>query len=286
MTETTLASLLSPVAPTWCAGCGNFSILTAVKQALVELQLAQEEVTIVFGIGCSGNTADFIKCQGLHALHGRALANAIGIKLANHRQKVIVIGGDGDLYGEGLNHLLEACRGNHDVTALVFNNHRYSLTTGQTSPTSAKGTVGKSTPQGVLEIPFEALGTAVLNGAGFVARAYAGRLPAMTELVKQAIMYEGFALVDVLQPCPTFNKAQDYAWYQEHIVELPAAHDPSRKEQALAVALDQSKLSCGLLYQATEAAVYHQALPVLQDKTLVEQFPKEVSLEEAMKEFI
>lgn len=286
MTETTLASLLSPVAPTWCAGCGNFSILTAVKQALVELGLAQEEVTIVFGIGCSGNTADFIKCQGLHSLHGRSLANAVGIKLANHRQKVIVIGGDGDLYGEGLNHLLEACRGNHDVTALVFNNHRYSLTTGQTSPTSAKGTVGKSTPQGVLEIPFEALGTAVLNGAGFVARAYAGRLPAMNEIVKKAISYKGFALVDVLQPCPTFNKEQDYAWYQEHIVDLPATYDSSRKEQALAVAMDQSKLSCGVLYQSTDTLAYHQALPVLQDKTLVEQFQKEVNLEAATAEFI
>jgi 2-oxoglutarate ferredoxin oxidoreductase subunit beta len=286
MTETTLASLLSPVAPTWCAGCGNFSILTAVKQALVELQLAQEEVTIVFGIGCSGNTADFIKCQGLHSLHGRALANAVGIKLANHRQKVIVIGGDGDLYGEGLNHLLEACRGNHDVTALVFNNHRYSLTTGQTSPTSAKGTIGKSTPQGVLEIPFEALGTAVMNGAGFVARAYAGRLPAMTELVKQAISYEGFALVDVLQPCPTFNKEQDYAWYQEHIIDLPATHDPSRKDQAIMMALDQANLHCGLLYLDQNTPAYHQALPVLQEKTLVEQFPMEATLEKVVAEFV
>ncbi len=286
MTEITLASLLSPIQPTWCPGCGNFSILTALKQALVELNLKMEEVVIVFGIGCSGNTADFIKCYGLHALHGRGLANAIGIKLANHRQKVIMIGGDGDLYGEGLNHLVAACRGNHDLTALVFNNHRYSLTTGQSSPTSAKGTISKSTPQGLIEDPIGVLSIAISNGAGFVARAYAGKLKQMVELIKAAILYEGFALVDVQQPCPSFNKEQDYAWYQANVFDLPADYDQSNQAQALVNLLDQNKLGLGVLYRNDQRPAYHREVPVLNQTTLIEQFPQKINLSQAVAEFV
>lgn len=286
MTDLTLQNLLSPVQPTWCPGCGNFSILTALKQAMVELKLQMEEVTLVFGIGCSGNTADFIKGHALHALHGRGLANAIGIKLANHRQKVIVIGGDGDLYGEGLNHYVAACRGNHDLTTLVFNNHRYSLTTGQTSPTSAKGTIAKSTPQGLIEDPIGALSIAVSNGAGFVARAYAGKLKQMVELIKAGILYEGFSLIDVQQPCPTFNKEQDYAWYQQNVVDLPTDYDPSNRGQALIELLDTEKLSLGVLYHNQNRLAYHREIPQLTENTLIEQFPKQVDLSTALTEFV
>lgn len=286
MTEITLDKLMSPIAPTWCPGCGNFSILTALKQALIELNLKMEEVVIVFGIGCSGNTADFIKCYGLHALHGRGLANAIGIKLANHRQKVIMIGGDGDIYGEGLNHLVAACRGNHDITTLVFNNHRYSLTTGQSSPTSAKGTVSKSTPQGLIEAPLGALSIAIGNGAGFVARAYAGKLKQMVELIKAGILYEGFSLIDVQQPCPSFNKEQDYAWYQENVFDLDESYDPTNQGQALVNLLDQGKLGLGVLYRNDKRLAYHREVPQLKEKSLIEQFPKEIDLSKAAAEFV
>jgi len=286
MTEITLDKLMSPIQPTWCPGCGNFSILTALKQALIELNLKMEEVVIVFGIGCSGNTADFIKCYGLHALHGRGLANAIGIKLANHRQKVIMIGGDGDIYGEGLNHLVAACRGNHDITTLVFNNHRYSLTTGQASPTSAKGTVSKSTPQGLIEDPIGALSIAIGNGAGFVARAYAGKLKQMVELIKAGILYEGFSLIDVQQPCPSFNKEQDYAWYQQNVFDLDTSYDPTNQGQALVNLLDQSKLALGVLYRNDKRLAYHSEVPQLKEKSLIEQFPKEIDLTKAAVEFI
>lgn len=286
MTKTTLDQLLSPVQPTWCPGCGNFSILTAIKQALVELDLPMEGVSLVFGIGCSGNGADFIKGYGLHALHGRGLANAIGIKLANHQQKVIMIGGDGDLYGEGLNHLVAACRGNHDLTTIVFNNHRYSLTTGQVSPTAMQGTVSKSTPQGVIETPIAALATAISNGAGFVARAYAAKLKQMTELIKLAVLYEGFALIDVLQPCPSFNKEQDYAWYQAHTVDLDEHYDSTNKEQALAKLLIDQELSLGVLYRDDQRQAYHQNLAQLSQQTLIEQFPKVVDLSAALQDLI
>lgn len=286
MTDLTLANLMSPIAPTWCPGCGNFGILTALKQALVELGLQTEEVVLVFGIGCSGNTADFIKGYGFHGLHGRGLANAIGIKLANHRQKVIMIGGDGDLYGEGLNHLVAACRGNHDLTTLVFNNHRYSLTTGQASPTSARGTVSKSTPQGLIEDPIGALSIAISNGAGFVARAYAGKLRQMVELIKAGILYEGFALVDIQQPCPSFNKEQDYAWYQANTSDLPADYDSSNRGQALVNLLDDSKLGIGVLYRNDQRPAYHREVPQLSEKSLIEQFPAEVDLTKATTDFV
>ncbi len=282
----TLQNMLSPVQPTWCPGCGNFSILTALKQALIELDLPMEEVTLVFGIGCSGNTADFIKGHALHALHGRGLANAVGIKLANHRQKVIMIGGDGDIYGEGLNHLVAACRGNHDITTLVFNNHRYSLTTGQTSPTSNKGTLSKSTPQGLIEDPIGALSIAVSNGAGFVARAYAGKLKQMVEIVKAGITYEGFSLIDVQQPCPTFNKEQDYAWYQQNVVDLPADYDASSQGQALMELLKVDRLSLGVIYQSPTRQAYHTEVMHLASQSLIEQFPTQIDLSEAVTEFI
>jgi 2-oxoglutarate ferredoxin oxidoreductase subunit beta len=286
MNQITLNTLLSPIQPTWCPGCGNFSILTALKQALIELNLSMEEVVFVFGIGCSGNTADFIKGYGLHALHGRGIANAIGIKLANHQQKVIIIGGDGDLYGEGFNHLVAASRGNHDLTTLVFNNHRYSLTTGQCSPTSAQGTVSKSTPQGLIESPIAALSTAISNGAGFVARAYAGKLKQMVELIKAGIIYEGFSLIDILQPCTSFNKEQDYAWYQNNTFDLDDKYDVTNPTQALMDLLNQEKLSLGVLYRNNKRLAYHKVVPQLQEKTLLEQFPKDINLTQAIAEFI
>ena len=277
--------LASPIKPTWCAGCGNFSILTALKQALVELELDVENVVMVFGIGCSGNMADFIKGYGLHSLHGRGLANAIGVKLANHKLKVIMIGGDGDVYGEGLNHLIAASRGNHDITALVHNNHRYSLTTGQMSPTSKKGTVGKSTPQGLVETAINPMTTAISADAGFVARAYLGNLKQTVEIIKAAILHEGFSLVDILQPCPSFNKEQDYNWYAKNTKALETDYELENQAAALMRASKRDLLELGIFYQ-TKRPAYHQYLEQLKEKSLVEDFPKLLNLESALKSFI
>lgn len=281
-----ITDLQSPISPTWCPGCGNFSILTALKKALIELNLEAKDVVIVFGIGCSGNMADFIKTNGFHALHGRAIANAIGIKLANHRLKVIVTGGDGDLYGEGFNHLLAAARGNHDISVFVHNNERYSLTTGQTSPASKKGTVGKSTPQGVIEEAINPLALAISANASFVARGFAGQSKELVELMKQAIMHEGFALVDILQPCPSFNKTQDNQWYIEHTQTLKADYDLSDREQALKQVLKKEPIGLGVFYQDQGRLAYHQELQQLTDKSLIEQFPDHLDLQLAIEQFI
>jgi 2-oxoglutarate ferredoxin oxidoreductase subunit beta len=278
--------LASPISPTWCPGCGNFSILTALKKALVEMNLDLSEAVIVFGIGCSGNMADFIKINGFHALHGRAISNAIGIKLANHRLKVIVAGGDGDLYGEGLSHLLAAARGNHDVTVLVHNNERYSLTTGQVSPSSKKGTKAKSTPQGVIEEAINPLALAISANASFVARAFAGQVQELVELIKQAINHEGFSLVDILQPCPTFNKNQDNKWYMENTQALKADYELNDQVKAMKQVLKKDALELGLFYLDQERLAYHQELERLKEKSLVEQFPLEQNLEKAIKQFI
>ena len=278
--------LLSPITPTWCPGCGNFSILTALKKALSELELDLKDVVVVFGIGCGGNMADFIKINGFHALHGRAIANAIGIKLANHRLKVIVVGGDGDLYGEGLNHLLTAARGNHDLTVLAHNNERYSLTTGQVSPSSKKGTAAKSTPQGVIEEAINPLALAISANASFVARAFAGQLQELVSLIKKAIQHEGFSLIDILQPCPTFNKTQDNKWYMENTKTFNADYDLADQQAAIKRVLQKDVVELGLFYHDQKRPAYHHELSQLTDKSLLEQFPEKVNLEAATKQFI
>ncbi len=277
--------LNSPITPTWCSGCGNFSILTSLKKVLTELDIDFKDVVVLFGIGCSGNMADFIKVNGFHALHGRAVANAIGIKLANHRLKVIVTGGDGDLYGEGLNHLLAAARGNHDISVFVHNNERYSLTTGQSSPASKKGTKGKSTPEGVIEEAINPLALAISANASFVARAFAGHIQELSNLMKQAIEHEGFSLIDVLQPCPTFNKTQDMKWYLEHTRAAKIDYDLADQAAALKQVLKKEPIELGLFYQEKRLA-YHQELSQLQEKSLIEQFPLRQNLQAAISSFI
>ena len=277
--------LNSPITPTWCPGCGNFSILTSLKKVLTELDIDFKDVVVLFGIGCSGNMADFVKVNGFHALHGRAVANAIGIKLANHRLKVIVTGGDGDLYGEGLNHLLAAARGNHDISVFVHNNERYSLTTGQSSPASKKGTKGKSTPEGVIEEAINPLALAISANASFVARAFAGHIQELSKLMKQAIEHEGFSLIDVLQPCPTFNKTHDMKWYLENTRAAQIDYDLADQAAALKQVLKKEPIELGLFYQAKRLA-YHQELAQLQEKSLIEQFPLRQNLQAAISSFI
>ena len=281
-----IKSFSTSIAPTWCPGCGNFSILTALKQALTELEIEHKDVAMLFGIGCSGNMADFIKVNGFHGLHGRAIANAIGIKLANQKLKVIVTGGDGDLYGEGLNHFLAAARGNHDITVLVHNNERYSLTTGQASPVSPKGTKAKSTPQGMIEDSLNPLALAIAADATLVGRAFAGKVKETVAMIKQAILHEGFSVLDILQPCPSFNKGQDYKWYLEHTQDLPADYQNQNQQAALMRAMQEDQFELGIFYENKEKLAYHQQVPQLAKQSLIEQFPGKLDLSKAMASFI
>jgi len=282
----TLQSLASPIAPTWCPGCGDFLIFNSLRKAIIDLQLEEKDTVIVYGIGCSGNMADFNRVYGFHGLHGRGLPVAMGIKLANHKLKVIMIGGDGDVYGEGLQHLITAARGNHDLTLIVHNNSRYSLTTGQTSPTSKKGLKTKSTPLGAIEEPLNPLAVALVSKATFVARGYSVQVPQMVELFKQAILHPGFAMVDVLQLCPTFNQEMNHPWYAQRICTLDQTnHNPQDFGQALSKALEPEKLATGIFYQDKTSVAHHAQLPQLQQASLIEQRPTQVNLQPIINSF-
>jgi 2-oxoglutarate ferredoxin oxidoreductase subunit beta len=237
--------------PTWCPGCGDWGIGIALKQALVQLNLTPDQVAIVFGIGCSGNMNDFINAYGFHGLHGRAIANAIGIKIANHNLPVIAAVGDGDCYGEGGNHLIHAARGNHDITVVVHDNGVYGLTTGQVAPTARKGTKSKSTPLGLIERPVNPLALSLTQGATFVAQAFAGDTLFMIDIIKKAILHRGFSIVNILQPCVTFNKVNTYDYYRQRVYKLGDDYDPSDYQKALVTSheIEQERYPLGIIYQ-------------------------------------
>lgn len=252
----------SKINPTWCPGCGNFGILGSIKQALDQLNLAPHQLAFVYDIGCSGNMADFVYGYGFHSLHGRALPLAAGIKLANPKIPVIAIIGDGGCFGEGLNHFISLSRGNHDIVVLSHDNCLYSLTTGQMSPTTKKGTITPSTPAGSVEESFNPIANAIINHATFVARGFSGNIPHLTALIVEAIKHRGFSFVDILQPCVTYNKSMPYDWYRSHIYPLDQTESAlQNKTQALQKALETEKLPIGIFYQITKPTFHQQTLP-------------------------
>lgn len=272
--------------PTWCPGCGNFGIWAAVKSAFKTLGFNNENLAVVFGIGCSGNSNDFLWVNSFHALHGRAIPMAVGIKIANHDLPVIAIVGDGDTYGEGGNHLLHACRGNHDITVIVHDNRVYGLTTGQVAPTALKGFKAKSTPSGIIETPVNPIALTVTQGATFVAQGFSGDINHTADLIVKAIQHKGFSLVNIFQPCVTFNPVTGYPWYRERIYKLDETnHDPYDINKALQKAMEvEEKIPLGIIYQ-NDRLSYTQNLPQLTAKTLVELSEK-IDLESFRHEFI
>ena len=245
--------------PTWCPGCGDWGIGMAIKTALSEMGFTPSSLMIAFGIGCSGNMNDFLNGYAVHGLHGRAVATAIGMKLANHQMPVCAIAGDGDCYGEGGNHFLHACRGNHDIKVIVHDNRVYGLTTGQVAPTADKGYPSKSTPNGIIELPIDPLSLAITQGATFVAQSFAGDLKHMSEMIKLAFQHTGFALVNILQPCVTFNKVNTYPYYMQRSYKLDANYNPEDRMGAVQKALEvqTEKFPLGVIYRASRKT-YHE----------------------------
>ncbi len=234
----------------WCPGCGNHSILEAVKQALATSQLKPHEVLFVSGIGQAAKAPHYLKANVFNGLHGRSLPVATGAKLANPKLTVIVESGDGCNYGEGGNHFLAAIRRNIDITLLVHNNQVYGLTKGQASPTSAEGFVTKAQPEGMPSAPLNPIVVAVAMRAGFVARGFSGKMDHLSELIQQGIAHPGFALIDVLQPCVTFNKVNTFSWYKERCNPLPVGYDPTDWEAAIKVAAEWGdKIPIGIIYR-------------------------------------
>lgn len=258
--------------PTWCPGCGDWGIGVAIKQALIQLGLSPSEIAVVFGIGCSGNMNDFLNAYAIHSLHGRAIPNAIGIKIANHKMPVIVIAGDGDTYGEGGNHLTHACRGNHNMTIIVHDNGVYGLTTGQSAPTAQKGYKSKSTPTGILETPINPLALTITSGATFVAQSFAGDAIHSISMIKAAIQHKGFSVVNILQPCVTFNKVNTYQYYLKNIYKLDDSYNKNDFKIAVQKSLEmnEEKFPLGIIYQV-EKPSYTDQLPQLKEATLIDK---------------
>lgn len=239
----------------WCPGCGNFAILKSVKQALVNLNLRPHQVLFVSGIGQAAKTPHYLNANVFNGLHGRALPAATGAKLANPDLTVIVESGDGCTYGEGGNHFLAAIRRNINVAVLVHNNQVYGLTKGQASPTSEEGFATKAQPHGSYAVPFNPVAVATAMHAGFVARSFAGMPDHLADMIQQAISHPGFALVDILQPCVSFNKINTHKWYSDRCKPLPADYDPQNWDTAMKKAEEWGEqIPVGVLYRNNRPA--------------------------------
>ena len=272
--------------PAWCPGCGNFGILKALNKALVELEIEPHRVLLVSGIGQAGKLPHYTKGNVFNSLHGRPVPPAIGAKIANPDLVVIAISGDGDGYGEGGNHFIHAARRNHDITYLMHNNQVYGLTKGQASPTSDAGFVTKTTLYGAVS-PVNPISMAIVCGASFVGRSFAEDVDHLSNLIKKGITHRGFALIDILQPCVSFNHKNTFQWYRERVYKLGGedGYDPGDKKAALEKALEWGeRIPIGIIYRK-ELPAYEDQLLALSKGPLVRQGIEPARVEELFAEF-
>lgn len=248
--------------PTWCPGCGDYSVLRAMQEACLSLGLPPERVVLVSGIGCSGKITSYFRSYGFHSIHGRTLPVATGIRLANHRLTVLAASGDGDAYGIGLSHLIHTIRRNVDITYVVMDNSVYGNTKGQTAPTSDTGYVSGSTPYGARERPIRPLLLAMASGIGFLGQGVSSNPQQLAELIREAIRYPGFSLINVLSPCVTYDEKHTYAWLREHALDVSRldGYDPSDSRCALEVLQDEL-LPVGVLCRRPPETPFECGLP-------------------------
>ncbi|MGY5853338.1 MAG: thiamine pyrophosphate-dependent enzyme, partial [Candidatus Thorarchaeota archaeon] len=251
---TTIEQLEGVQKITWCTGCGNFGILAALKKALVDLDIPEHEMLLVSGIGCSSKIPHYINVNSIHTLHGRPIPFATGAHMANQDLKVFVHTGDGDCLAEGLGHFLHAARRNVNLAVFIHNNGVNGLTKGQFSPAAPRGYVSKTSPPppGAPMDPVNPLALAIVSGATFVARGFSGKQKELMDLMSQAIEHKGFAVVDILQPCQTWNRQLTWKYYNDRVYSLEeAGHDPTNKPLALERSMEfDDKVPIGVLYRA------------------------------------
>jgi 2-oxoglutarate/2-oxoacid ferredoxin oxidoreductase subunit beta len=258
----------------WCPGCGNVMILKALDKALDEAGVDRRKLVLVSGIGQAAKLPHYTDANVFNGLHGRALPAATGIKLANHGLEVVVTSGDGDMYGEGGNHFLHAVRRNIDVKCFVHDNQVYGLTKGQASPTSEPGFVTKVQVHGVISVPVNPLALAIVEEATFVARSSAVVPEHLQKMMVAALKHRGFALLDILQPCVTFNRVNTWPWYKERVKELPADYDPTDRRLALETALKWGKeIPIGIVYRS-ERKTFEEQQPALERGPLAMTYGK------------
>lgn len=271
----------------WCPGCGHFAILDCLKAALEQLGKDPGEVLVAAGIGQAAKTPQYINANAFCGLHGRSLPAAVGAKIANEKLTVIIDTGDGDSYGEGGNHFIHNIRRNVDITHFVHDNQIYGLTKGQASPTSIVGLKTDIQTNGNFNEPLNPVLLAIASGAGFVARAFSGRREHLISVMKQAIEYKGYALVDILMPCVSFNKINTLTWYNKRVYELEEAYDYSNKAAAIQKAMEfDDRIPIGILYKE-QKSTYHDKNEVLkQGKLLLDRKTELEIVNQLIKSYI
>jgi 2-oxoglutarate ferredoxin oxidoreductase subunit beta len=253
-------SYRSKALPTWCPGCGYFSMTEGLTLALNQLGLANKDVVIVSGIGCASRFPFFMDTYGFHTLHGRTLPVATGIKMANDKLTVIAIGGDGDGFAIGGGHIPHAARRNVDMTYLLFDNGIYGLTKGQVSPTSVMGFKTKTSPYENRDVPLNPLMMLLSYRASWVGQAYAGQPHHLTDMIVEALAHPGFSYLHILSPCVTFDKtSKTYQNLDMAVRDLPAEHDSTNLVAALAQAIDVETPALGVYYRE-ERPTLNQAM--------------------------
>lgn len=270
----------------WCPGCGNFGILQAMKQGMAALGIPPQELLIVSGIGQAAKTPHFLKCNAFHGLHGRALPVATGAKIANHRSHILVNMGDGDCYAEGGNHFLHTIRRNVDLTLLVHNNRVYGLTQGQASPTAEPGMVTPAQPGGVIEYAFDALSVALALDCGFVARGFSGDVDHLSQLIQMGVKHRGLSLIDVLQPCVSFNRVNTHQWYAKRVYHLGKTEGLSDDLQNARERVREwgDRIPIGLFYKQ-EKPTFTDQIAALEKQTLYERRYRPERLEKLLESF-
>lgn len=271
--------------PAWCPGCGNFAILKAFKEAMVELGLEPHQFVIVSGIGQAGKFPHYMRCNTFNGLHGRSLPVATGFRLVNNKMPVFVVSGDGDCYGEGGNHLLHGIRRNLNIKYFVHDNQIYGLTKGQGSPTTMEGMPTKNLPYGVLSTQLNPLSLAIALNCTFVARGFAGDPEQLKFLIKEAVRHEGFALVDILQPCVSFNKVNTYDWYRQRVYHLDHTYNCEDRALAFAKSLEWGdRIPTGILFKCRRP-LFEEKIPFIQDLPLSSQTFDPSKISKTLQEF-
>lgn len=276
------------VTPTWCPGCGDFSVLRSIKAAASHLHIDNHDLAVVSGIGCSSRISGYVNAYGFHSIHGRALPIAQGIKLANSELTVIATGGDGDGFAIGTNHTLHAMKRNIDITYIVMNNQIYGLTKGHTSPLSQKGFVSKSTPQGNTQSPLKPGLLALASGASFVAQGFSAYQEQLIDLICKAINHKGFSFINVFSPCVTFNKVNTYQWFRKNLINLDeeSGYESSDYKTSVDKYIETDGLFTGLLYKKESSSIKDLSKKKSTKSIVNENLDIKNDFDELMKDFI
>lgn len=271
--KVTIQDFKSDQKSTWCGGCGDFGILNALQMALAALNIPPHRAVFVSGIGCGSKLPDYMDVNGYLTLHGRGLPVLAGIHFANHELVAIAISGDGDSYGIGANHFMHWMRRNINIVHLVENNQIYGLTKGQYSPTTEKGVITSTSPEGAIESAVNPITWALSAGATFIARGFSNDPKRLSIIIQAAIKHKGYSLIDVLQPCVTYNKINTGDWYKQRIfyVDEVPGYNPQDLSKAFNIGLEWGdKIPCGIIYQV-QRDVYEEQLVQIKQKPLVDQ---------------